>query len=70
MVALRFMAGEIARGFALDSGAVTVANPRGTVSAQARGAGLDYSAGQRVSAEVAVGALPIAPDSAQCLVRL
>ena len=70
MMSTRFMLGEIARGFGLDSGKITVTVAGSRVSATARGSGLDYSAGQRVNLAASATALPMSNDTASCRVQL
>jgi hypothetical protein len=70
MVAVRFMIGDVARGFAVDSGEVTLSASRDRVSATVRGSGLDYSAGQRLALEARAEAVPLASDTADCRVSL
>ena len=70
MLSTRFMVGEIARGFALDSGQVTITASGPTFSVTARGSGLDYSAGQRVSLAASGTSLPVSSDTLRCGIQL
>ncbi|HUK22402.1 MAG TPA: hypothetical protein VLV45_12725 [Gemmatimonadales bacterium] len=69
-VSVRFMVGEIARGFGLDSGLVQITTAGSRLNATLRGSGIDYSVGQRVSLVGSVAALPSSSDSVSCKVQL
>lgn len=70
MGAVRFMLKAADRGATLDSGVVTVTSARGRIDAQARGSGLDPSAGQRVTLDASFHAVPMAADTVSCRVQL
>ncbi|HTR77383.1 MAG TPA: hypothetical protein VMH39_04710 [Gemmatimonadaceae bacterium] len=69
-MSVRFMVGEIARGFGVDSGLVQITTAGARISATVRGSGVDYSAGQRVSLAGSVVSLPSSGDSVSCRVQL
>jgi hypothetical protein len=68
--AVRFMLATADRGVTLDSGVVTVSSAGGRINAQARGSGIDPSAGQRVVLDASFHAVPMAPDTVNCRVQL
>jgi hypothetical protein len=64
--AVRFMNQLTDRGVTLDSGLVTVSSTGEWLEAQARGAGLDTRAGQRVVLDASFGAVPLGFDTVDC----
>jgi hypothetical protein len=70
VVAVRFMAGDLARGLGLDSGAVVVtrAVTGGGVSAQLRGGGLETMGGRRAAVEASFTGTVLAADTVPCRV--
>lgn len=68
-VGVRFMAGDVARGVAIDSGDVTVSAVRPSVTLRVRGAGLAVAAAGRVTADVAFDGVPVGADTVSCRPR-
>jgi hypothetical protein len=68
--AVRFMVQTSDRGVTLDSGVVTVSSAGRRIDAQARGSGIDPSAGQRVALDGSFHAVPMAADTVNCRVQL
>lgn len=67
---VRFMVGTTDRGVTLDSGVVTVTSSGKRLDANARGSGVDPSAGHRVAFDAAFTAVPMAADSVNCQVQV
>lgn len=69
-VAVRFMVGEAAHGLTLDSGAVAVTLTEASLSANARGSGLDHLAGGRADVDASFESVPLETDTVACQGRL
>ncbi|HVH11112.1 MAG TPA: hypothetical protein VM736_15055 [Gemmatimonadales bacterium] len=73
VVAVRFMAGEVAHGAALDSGVVRVSRVGGTggaVAVLAHGGGLEAVLAQRLAFEATFDAVAVGADTTSCQSRL
>lgn len=70
MVSVRYMTAEVAHGFSLDTGVVTVAGSPsgGGLSARARGSGLETGSALRATLEAEFEAVPLpgAADTVPC----
>jgi len=69
VVAARFVAGEVARGVSLDSGAVSVQRVGSLISVRARGSGLEVVGAGRVAVDASFEAVPVGSDTVPCLKR-
>jgi hypothetical protein len=67
-LAVRWVAGDIARGAALDSGRVAVVRTARDITVRASGSGLEASIG-RVMLEATFAAVPLVPDTVTCAPR-
>jgi len=73
VVAVRFMVGDAAHGFTLDSGAISLTRTTGSVSATARGSGSDIApagAPGRIALDASFQSVPLGSDTVACQVRL
>jgi hypothetical protein len=68
-VAVRFMIGDLAHGFTLDSGEVSVSSAGGVFSAAARGSGAEVGGRERVALEASFTSVPLGTDTVPCQVR-
>lgn len=64
-LAIRWIAGDVAQGAALDSGTVAVARTARDITVRASGSGLEASIG-RVMLEARFAAVPLGPDTVTC----
>jgi hypothetical protein len=66
IVGVRFMAGDVAHGAALDSGAVAVTRTGATVTARVRASGLEVVGATRVTLDAAFQSMPLDADTVPC----
>jgi hypothetical protein len=68
-VAVRFMSGDLAHGFTLDSGGVSLSSAGGLLSAAARGSGVEVGGRGRVALEASFTSVTLGSDTVPCQVR-
>jgi hypothetical protein len=68
-VAVRYMIGDLAHGFTLDSGGVSLSSGGGALSAVARGSGVEVGGRGRVALEASFTSVPLGSDTVPCQAR-
>lgn len=68
-VSVRYMTGDMAHGFSLDSGSVAVTERGNRLAARVRGSGLETEGGLRVGVAATFARLPVAAETVACRVQ-
>jgi hypothetical protein len=70
IVGVRYMDANVAHGVPLDSGTASVTRVGSILSLRVRGSGLEVAGGTKAAVDLAVDAVPVAPDTVPCQVQL
>ena len=68
-VSIRYMTGDLAHGFSLDSGSVAVTERGNRLAARVRGSGLETAGGFRVGVAATFERLAVAAETVACRVQ-